>query len=263
MRNKAFSTKKIVATAALLFGAGMLITEYLPLEYSTDPTLDGIIKMMVSRGCGAVMFTLLLAYMGFRVMNPVRRPFLRALLVSLPAFAVAINNFPILSTAIGDARLTASPTAVGLFAIECLFIGIFEETAFRGVVLLTLLEKKRQDKKQIFKATVISSAIFGGIHVFNLFAGGVGPTILQIGYSFLIGGMLAVVLLKTKNIWICAIIHAVYNFCGYLMPTLGEGKWWDLPTVVFTAVLAVAVAVYTIHTLLKISPKELDDIYKS
>jgi len=261
MKNKAFSHQKILALTALLFGAAMLIIEYYPIEYSADPTLDGIVKMTLSRGCGAVMFTLLLAYMGYRVMNPARRPFWRGFLISLPAFAVAVNNFPILSTVVGDARLTGEPLAVGLFALECLFVGAFEETAFRGVVLLAVLEKHRSDKRQIFKSVVISSVIFGGIHLFNIFAGGVGPTILQVGYSFLIGGMLAVVLLKTKNVWICAVIHAVYNFCGYLMPTLGEGNWWDTPTVIFTALLAVAVAAYTVITLLKISPDELDDIY--
>lgn len=261
MKNKSFSYKKILAVLALLFGAAMLTIEYFPIEYSADPTLNSIVKMTLSRGCGAVMFTLLLAYMDCRVMNPLKRRFFKGLLVSLPAFAVAVNNFPILSTLCGDARLTGSPAEVALFALECLFVGIFEETAFRGVVFLTLLEKRRGDKRQIFKATAVSSAIFGGIHIFNIFAGGVGATLLQVGYSFLIGGMLAVVLLKTKNIWICAVIHAIYNFCGYLMPTLGEGNWWDIPTVVFTALLGTAVAAYTIVTLLKISPCELDDIY--
>jgi len=261
MKNKAFSTRKMLAVIALVFAVAMLFFEYYPIEYSVDPTLDGIIKMTVSRGCGAVMFSLLLAYLGYRTMNPFHRPFRRGILVSLPALAIAMNNFPILSTIWGDARLVGEPIAVGLFALQCLFVGVFEETAFRGVVLLTILEKRRADKRQIFKSVVISSVIFGGIHLFTIFAGGVGPTILQVGYSFLIGGMLAVVLLKTKNVWICAVIHAVYNFCGYLMPTLGEGNWWDTPTVIFTALLAVAVAAYTVITLLKISPDELDDIY--
>ena len=261
MNNKAFSPRKAMAVIALIFAAAMLFFEYCPIVYSPDVDLDEIIRMTLSRGCGAVMFTLMLAYLGYCTMNPFRRPFWRGILVSLPAFAIAVNNFPILSTLWGDAKLVGEPLAVGLFALECLFVGIFEETAFRGVVFLYLLENRRADKRQIFKTVVLSSAIFGAIHLANVFAGGVGPTLLQVGYSFLIGGMLSVVLLKTKNIWICAIIHAVYNFCGYLMPILGEGKWWDLPTVIFTVILSLAVAAYTIVTLLKISPCELDDIY--
>ena len=92
---------------------------------------------------------------------------------------------------------------------------------------------------------------------------GIGPTILQIGYSFLIGAMCSVVLLKTRNIWICVMLHAIYDFCGTLMPTLGAGTWWDTPTVVFTAVLAVATAVYLVWQFFRLDLDEVGKIFKA
>ena len=49
---------------------------------------------------------------------------------------------------------------------------------------------------------LIDAALFGLWHLTNLLVGAdVGATLLQVGYSFLIGGMLSAVLLKTGNIW--------------------------------------------------------------
>jgi hypothetical protein len=97
----------------------------------------------------------------------------------------------------------------------------------------------------------------------NLMGAGIGATILQIGYSFLIGAMCSVVLLGTRNIWICVMLHAIYDFCGTLMPTLGAGTWWDTPTVVFTAVLAVATAVYLVWQFFRLDLDEVGKIFKA
>ena len=70
------------------------------------------------------------------------------------------------------------------------------------------------------------------------------------------------VLLRTKNIWLCALIHALYNFCGLLTERLGGGEWWDTPTVIVTAALAFFVFAYMLRALLKTSPEDIDDIFK-
>ena len=74
---------------------------------------------------------------------------------------------------------------------------------------------------------------------------------MQIGYSFLIGGMCACVLLATGNVWICAGIHAVYNFCGTILSRFGEGIRWDTVTVAETAVVGVIVSAVMVMYLLK------------
>ena len=76
---------------------------------------------------------------------------------------------------------------------------------------------------------------------------------LQVGYSFLIGGMCSVILLKTRNIWYCVFLHSVYNFAGGIT----SGNMWTAPQIAFTAFVAVIIAVYVVWTLVKITPKDI------
>ena len=231
---------------------------------SEDPILAPLMSMTLTRGIGAVVFLALLLNEGYRVLNPLQKPFWRSLLFTIPPFLVVVNNMPILSMIRGDAYLVhKAPVYLIWFAAECLAIGLFEELAFRGVIFLMFAEKRHTTRKGLFWSLILSSAVFGGVHLVNVLMGaGIGPTILQIGYSFLIGAMCAVVLLKTRNIWICVLLHAIYDFCGTLMPTLGAGTWWDIPTVVFTAVLAVATAAYLVWQFFKLDLQELSRIYR-
>ncbi len=196
-----------------------------------------------------------------------KRPKLSRLLVVLPFFAIAVNNFPFLSVLMGEASLQgATLDGVLAYAGICLCVGLFEEMAFRGCVFVIALE--RTDKiasapLRVLAASVISSAVFGLVHLTNLFAGAsVGATLLQVSYSFLIGGMCAIMLVKTQNIWYCVLCHAIYNFAGGVVPELGSGRLWTAPTVILTVVVSLIVVVYTFAVLFRISSDEAERIVK-
>lgn len=241
--------------AALLFAAYTILDPKL----SDDAATQTLLKSVLSRVCGSAVFLFVLLYQRLHLFA---RPTAACLPAFLPALAVVINNFPILSAISGDARLTR-PELIPLFALDALMIGVFEEIAFRGVLFPLLLENRRGTTRQIFCTTVAVSAVFGLVHLVNLFEGaGIGPTLLQVGYSFLIGGMCSIVLLKSGNLLLCILLHAIYDFCGGLYPTLGEGVWWDTPTVIFTALLGTAVFVWMLRILTQIKPEEADRLYK-
>ena len=186
----------------------------------------------------------------------------RAILFTLPCWLIAINNFPFIAIITGEAHISASVAKIALYALQCLCVGLFEELAFRGCIFLFALDGHRKSTFDLFLAIVISSAIFGAVHLVNVFAGAsIGSVILQIGYSFLIGGMCSVVLMKTGCIWHCVLIHAVYNFCGGVVPTLGAGEIWNAPTIVLTVIVSVAVAAYVAISLLKIDIASLGYIF--
>ena len=252
---------------AIIFVAApiLLWLELAKPTLTPDPVLAPLINMTLTRLIGAVVFLALLLNEGYRVLNPIQKPFWKSLLFALPPFLVVVNNMPILSMIWGDAYLVhKAPAYLIWFAAECLAIGLFEELAFRGVIFLMFAEKRHTTRKGLFWSLILTSAVFGGVHLVNVLMGaGIGATILQIGYSFLIGAMCSVVLLKTRNIWICVALHAIYDFCGTLMPTLGAGTWWDTPTVVFTAVLAVATAVYLVWQFFKLDLDEVGKIFKA
>ena len=50
--------------------------------------------------------------------------------------------------------------------------------------------------------------------------------LLQVGYTFLIGAMFAVMTLKTKNVWLSVIIHAIFDFGGLLTLEIADGDPW-------------------------------------
>ncbi len=252
-----------VSIAALIVCAPLLLLiEYGP-PISHDPVLAPMMQMALTRALAAAVFFVLLLTLGYRVLNPMRPPFWRSLVFALPAFAVVINNLPILALLTGRAWVVHNtPLHYLVFAAESLAIGLFEEIAFRGVILLRFAERRRDNHRQLLLSILLTSAVFGGMHLINLAAGASLPaTLLQIGYSFLIGAMCSAVLLKTGNLWLCVILHAVYDFCGSLVPTLGAGSLWDTPTVIITAVLGVAVAVFYVVMFFRMDVGEMGRIY--
>ena len=190
---------------------------------------------------------------------------LKSLLIIIPGIIVAINNFPISAYLNGRAAILEPQYTIYLFLAESLSTGFFEEVIFRGLILLFIIQKLEKSGKGIFYSVVISSAIFALIHILNLFVGaGFGATMLQVGYSFLMGLMWAVFFLKTKNIWFVVVLHGLYNFFGQVMFVVGvvENRY-DTFTIVFTSLLGIIVAVYTVYILLSIKPDDLKNMYQS
>ncbi len=228
---------------------------------SNDLYRAPILDTLVMDGLGAVVFVCMTLYMGYRVLNPLQKPIGKSLLFLLPSLAVAINNFPLIGLATGNAYVTDPIGGVLIVAAYCLAIGMFEEFAFRGLFYLMILDGRRSSTKQIFWTTAVSSAVFGLVHLVNLAIGASpGATLLQVGYSFLIGGMCAIVLLKTANIWYCVLLHFVYDLGGTIL-YLGGGVRWDTVTVIITAVLGVAVAVFMVVSLLRVKPEDVERLF--
>ncbi len=250
--------EKICRVTLLLGVVAFGLVWYFEPTYAQDEALQALFEGMVFRLLGSVVFLSLCLYFRYRLFHLPPRSSWK---VWLPCVAVVVNNLPILALARGEARLERWDL-LPLFVADVLLIGIFEEIAFRGTLFLAILEKRRDSRKRIFLTTVVSSAVFGLLHLANLLDGaGVGTTLMQVGYSFLIGGMCSIVLLKTGNLLIPILLHSVFDFCGKLVPTLGSGRIWNLPTIVITAVLAVVVAAWEILVLLHVKPEETEKFY--
>lgn len=250
----------MVAIAIIILG----IYEIVGLQrlgIQLDEITEQLVGMTLTRGLGGIVFFVLVWYLEYSVLNPLRKPFLRSLVFCIPAFAVVINNLHIYTLITGVEKVTAGGDMIALLALECFCVGLFEEMAFRGVVFLGILEKRRRRVLDIVIAIIISSVIFGIVHSLNFFYMSPGAVIQQIGYSFLIGAMCSVVLVRTKNIWICVVLHAIFNFGGALVPTLGKGFVWDTPTIIVTVIIAVFTTVYMTALLIKTPIAELDAIY--
>ena len=175
----------------------------------------------------------------------------------LPAIAIALNNSPWLSLADGSAEWNGN-AGIWILAVQVIGVGVMEELAFRGVLLPVLLERFGRTKKGMWASVLLSSAFFGLIHFANLIeTPNLVATLMQVGYSALLGALCAVLLLGTGNIWYCIAVHAVYNFGGGLNTYFVTGKVWDLPTVLSTVLLSVAVFGWYLYLMLKQKPEDL------
>ena len=255
------SKKRLYMISIVVLLVIFLAIEVLNIFFANDTNEYELIYGIATRGIGAAICILMMAYCSFTYLFSSFGK-LRDIVLIIPCCLIAINNFPFISVIDGTATLDAKWYLVFLLALQCFFVGVFEETAFRGCVFMLILEKRHSTKKDIFCSIILSSLVFGGIHVVNLFAGaGVVSVVLQLGYSFLIGAMCSVVLLVTKKLWLPILIHAVFNFAGALIPTLGKGEIWGTATVVLTVIVSVAVATYTVALFFKYDLRKMQELF--
>ena len=258
-------SKRTVCLSVAL-GAIILLLVCEIFGFSSIVGLEGRIAdsldMTVTRALGGIAFIAMLVNLGYRVLDPFKKPFWSSILYALPAFIIAVNNFHFSQVIKGNARLTDSWSSVALLFLECMCVGFFEESAFRGVVFLGLLRRNPNNRLWAFASIAISSAVFGLVHLINIFESSPVAVLMQIGYSALIGAMCAVILMKTANLWLCVVIHGLFNFAGAVIPRCGVGEIWDSFTVILTVIVSLAVLAYMIALFVKDEMSAVEEIYK-
>lgn len=261
-----YMRKTPLSGGAILFllSAGFVLfpTQWLGDLLTQDELLAQMLGLGILRIVMAAIMLVLALQMGIRgVWAPAKLPYL---LFALPALAVAVNNLPVVALCRGTAGVTGGGEYVAAFALQCLGVGLFEEVAFRGVIFPFALGVTGTGKKGRFAAVLLSSAAFGLLHLVNLLGGFSGGVFLQVGYSFLIGCMLSVCVFCGSGVFACALVHAVYNFCGNLIYSVGNFGFgafkdvWCAEEIVLTALVSLAAIAYFALILWKKSPAQAD-----
>lgn len=232
----------------------LIVFELLDIVYTNDETLNALLNGIIPRLIAGIALLALTIILGCKkILLPDLKSLHNHLLWCIPCFLVVLANFPFTALIGGPAKILRTDL-IALFILECLSIGFMEELLFRGLLQDTvnqLLENK--PNREIF-TVLITSAIFGLSHLLNLFAGAdIGATFLQVGYSFLIGAMLSAIIIKTNNIWLCVILHAMFNAGGNIVTELGTGAFQDMWFWIFTIFSGVICFTHIIYYLLKIS----------
>lgn len=201
----------------------------------------------------AQLFGWLLFLFGGKDLMIFSKKTLSGLAWSLPCFMVAFVNFPY-SALINKTASIIYPNLMGLYILYILGIALLEELVFRGILFVLAKDYFKNKQHAPLWITVICALVFSLFHLTNLFSPSpdVPGTLLQCLYTFLIGAMLAVTMLKLKNVWLCVIIHAFFDFCGLLIVHLGEGNAWDTMFWILTIVSGVLCAGHIIYSLIKL-----------
>ncbi|MET1259896.1 CPBP family intramembrane glutamic endopeptidase [Flagellimonas sp. DF-77] len=104
---------------------------------------------------------------------------------------------------------------MAILLLYCLSVGISEELGFRGVVQSMLIKTSSGTKKGVVVSVVISSILFGLIHLIR-FDKGIYGEISQVFFAGFIGMLFGLVLLLTKRIYPLIIIHTLIDFAAKL-----------------------------------------------
>lgn len=107
---------------------------------------------------------------------------------------------------------TYFPIIINL-ALFCLSIGIAEEFLCRGWIQNEFIERFASNRKQVIYSIVLSSLLFGGMHITNaLYGQSLFDTLIQIAQATSVGVLLGSIYYRTKNIWSVVFLHGFYDF---------------------------------------------------
>lgn len=173
------------------------------LKYGHDVIAEAI-------WAGLVLIVLLL-FKNSYIFTQEKEPFWKSLKTGWPELVMSciFLLFGILGL-IGQKISAATIINLGIY---CLFIGIVEEFLCRGWLLNEFLERFSDTKKGTIQSIILSSLVFGAIHLINVLSGqGLAETVVQVVNATVGGIFLALVYYKTKNIWASVTLHAVWDF---------------------------------------------------
>jgi membrane protease YdiL (CAAX protease family) len=108
----------------------------------------------------------------------------------------------------------AQPYQLILFLGFVLSVGIVEELFFRGMIFPLCINAFKNLKSPILLGAILSGSLFGLVHFVNLFnqPGNVAGIVSQAFFALSIGIFFSGLMVRTENIFIPVLIHAMVNF---------------------------------------------------
>lgn len=247
--------KAYLVTIILLLALGItcfVLFEIVHFSILEDQLANKFLTGFISRFSLALFFGWLLFLYGGKDIILCSKNSLVGLAWALPCFMVAFVNYPYTAIANGTATIDRKDL-IGLYALYIVGIALLEEIVFRGIILMLAKDYFKNKRHAPLLITIICASIFSLFHLTNLFSGAdVGYTLLQCVYTFLIGAMLTVTMLKLNNVWLCFVIHAIFDFCGLIVIHLGSGNAWDTVFWILTITSGVLCAGHIIYSLIKL-----------
>ena len=240
-------TIALVALAVTTF----VLFELQGKELTTDIVVNSMLGKTIYQLSIGALFIWLIYIMGDRNYLLLNRTTKKKLLWALPCLMVCLVNFPWAGIFTGNVNITGA-RYVPLYILYVVSIALVEELVFRGVLLNIVFQYMRRSKLPYVFSVLISSAIFAAFHFFNLFDGAsISSVLLQVGYTFLIGCMFAVIQIKMGSVWYCVILHALFDFGGmFTLFGFAFGDPWDVIFWILTIVFGLLCAGHIIVTLI-------------
>lgn len=225
IRTFARSHPLLVTTVGLAIG--LAVIWFVP----SDGSLANM--MFIRLGLTIVMFAIMAVAAGCNIIVPNAKSIGLSFKKSIYPLVVALvmGVFVLLGTAMKNEGMVSDwPLQLALVIMLCLLVGTFEEGLFRGIVFSGLLARFGETRRGLIGAVIVSSLIFGFVHVTPSIMNGQVVTGLDMAQAALktlqagiLGAFLAALFLKTRNIWGIALVHGLNDLFVMLGDALFSG----------------------------------------
>lgn len=247
-------TEKNVLLTVIIAAGALAVAAVIVGEYLSTTAAEGTLAYEINLAFGIterVLLTMAAACLMrvFGIADVLRPRLCGGAAAAAAGFAVALANFPFFCLADGSLKITTDGGGFALFVGYCLSVGLFEETAFRGFVFLMIMGMTAKKKHGAALSVMVSSGLFALAHLLNLFQGAdAGATLLQVGYTFLVGSMCNVIMIATRSLLVPVLVHALFDVGGTLtLMGAATGRQWSAPAIAVMAVVSAVAAAYLIY----------------
>ena len=212
---RTFARSHPLLVTAVGLAIGLAVIWFVP----SDGSLANM--MFIRLGLTIVMFAIMAVAAGCNIIVPNAKSIGLSFKKSIYPLVVALvmGVFVLLGTAMKNEGMVSDwPLQRGAghpMALACLW-GTFEEGLFRGIVFSGLLARFGETRRGLIGAVIVSSLIFGFVHVTPSIMNGQVVTGLDMAQAALktlqagiLGAFLAALFLKTRNIWGIALVHGL------------------------------------------------------
>lgn len=101
--------------------------------------------------------------------------------------------------------------------VYCLTIALWEELLCRGIILTSFLKKWYGEDKGVIKAIFISALIFGCAHFITAINADLLASIIQVGYTTVMGMLMGAIYIKTRSLCSVILLHFILNIPAYIL----------------------------------------------
>jgi len=222
----------------VIFVAVFLLTSSIPFSlFIPDPEL--VYWLNVTLRLAFFLFAFFFLRKSGLARPAFTKPNKRTILLS-PFLFLCLSNFMVAWIQGSPVAGTTSLIPLVKAASFYLLVAVGEELVFRAVVY-----SEFRKRWPLWKAVVISSLIFALPHLLNATSwASLGTSALQVGYSFFLGLILAIVYEASGNIIWAMALHFLFDFLnGYLASQLFPLPW-ELTFYVTNVLVYVSLALY-------------------
>ena len=194
---------------------------------------------------GRILVAAVLLY-AFRKLFPKDR-FFTGIRFGLPALVFVLWN--IIYNLLTGAQL-ASAAGVVSAVFAGLAPALFEETIFRGIAI----SKMEQSGKKPMETLILTSLLFGLLHLTNIAGMSVINAVVQAGYAIVIGLVFGAVYIRSHDIVTVILLHALIDITSNLFVGGGPAT---TPLLVIFGVLMVIMAAYAVYLVASMEKEEV------